>query len=270
MSINFEMAAIDHRFTLRCFPISDQIQTITNMKYTVTPNESLSSGYDAFGNLCVAGFALNNHDKFSVDVSGTAQVGAKQEQITQDTCKVGYYKYESPMTKSNAALENYFSAFVFVPEMSNFDKAMIMMQQLFLDFSYVKGATNVTTTAGEAFELGKGVCQDYSHILIALCKLASIPARYVAGLLLEENFTHAWVEIFQLDQSNPNQGYWIAIDPTNNLIVDDHHIKFSCGRDSKDCQINHGIFTGGGNQTQVISINVSENENKIFINESEN
>ena len=103
--------------------------------------------------------------------------------------------------------------------------------------------------------LGKGVCQDYSHILLSLCRMEGIPCRYVVGMLIGEGASHAWVEIC-------SEGRWIALDPTNNLVVDDQHIKISAGRDYQDCIINQGIFTGQTRQTQQILVSVKETENQ--------
>lgn len=104
----------------------------------------------------------------------------------------------------------------------------------------------------------EGVCpvkNIYSHILIAFCHLAQIPARYVVGMLEGEGASHAWVEIY-------DGGFWYALDPTNNLIVSDSHIKISHGRDYKDCLINQGVFTGNTEQRQEISVHVHEKERK--------
>ena len=67
-------------------------------------------------------------------------------------------------------------------------------------------------------KLGKGVCQDYSHILIALCRKYKIPARYVVGMIIGEGATHAWVEVYY-------DGCWYGLDPTHNKEVDDYFIK---------------------------------------------
>ena len=66
-----------------------------------------------------------------------------------------------------------------------------------------------------------------------------------------EGASHAWVEIYE-------NGCWYAVDPTNNLIVDDAHIKISHGRDYKDCLINQGVFTGSAGQNQEIHVLVQE------------
>ncbi|MCD7954522.1 MAG: transglutaminase family protein [Lachnospiraceae bacterium] len=129
--------------------------------------------------------------------------------------------------------------------------AVTMMHTLYENFSYVKGVTNVHTTAEEAMALGKGVCQDYAHILLSLCRIHRIPCRYVVGMLIGEGLSHAWVEV--CDGSR-----WYAIDPTNNLIVDDQHIKISSGRDYHDCIVSQGVFVGRTKQTQTVAVRVKE------------
>ncbi|MCD8104228.1 MAG: transglutaminase family protein [Lachnospiraceae bacterium] len=135
--------------------------------------------------------------------------------------------------------------------MSTLDFAVTMMHTLYENFSYVKGVTDVHTTAEEAMALGKGVCQDYAHILLSLCRIYKIPCRYVVGMLIGEGLSHAWVEVC-------DSGYWYALDPTNNLIVDDAHIKISSGRDYHDCIVSQGVFVGRTKQTQTVAVRVKE------------
>ena len=73
------------------------------------------------------------------------------------------------------------------------------------------------TTAAEVLERKEGVCQDFAHLMIALCRQRGIPARYVNGFLVGEGETHAWVEIFD--------GYnWLGFDPTHNCRISDGFI----------------------------------------------
>ena len=109
----------------------------------------------------------------------------------------------------------------------------------------------MSTTAEQAWQIGAGVCQDYAHILIALCQMEGIPARYVTGMLIGEGASHAWVEVFAGDR-------WYPLDPTNDCTVTDSHIKIGTGRDAGDCLINRGIMHGGGTQTQEIRVSVTE------------
>ncbi|MCD8021581.1 MAG: transglutaminase family protein [Lachnospiraceae bacterium] len=71
--------------------------------------------------------------------------------------------------------------------------AVTLMHGLYENFSYAKGVTTISTTAEEAMALGKGVCQDYAHILLSLCRLKKIPCRYVVGRLIGEGDSRAWV-----------------------------------------------------------------------------
>ena len=76
--------------------------------------------------------------------------------------------------------------------------AQTLMHALFESIKYEKGATDVTTTADEALELGRGVCQDFSHIMLAACRSQGLPARYVSGYLYnsgQEAASHAWVDV---------------------------------------------------------------------------
>lgn len=133
---------------------------------------------------------------------------------------------------------------------TNYDRAVAMMEQLHADMVYTPGATTIDTTAEEALKLRRGVCQDYAHILIALCRMEKIPARYVVGMMEGEGASHAWVEVF-------SDGLWYGIDPTNLGFVVDDYVKISHGRDYRDCVVNKGKFYGGARQKQTVSVTVT-------------
>ena len=100
------------------------------------------------------------------------------------------------------------------------------------NFNYKKGVTNVFTKIEEVWNLKTGVCQDFTNILIQLCRIAEIPTRYVSGYVFAAgrfrgaSATHAWVEVYI-----PNYG-WLGLDPTNNWIADIYHIRLAVGRSS--------------------------------------
>jgi transglutaminase-like putative cysteine protease len=110
--------------------------------------------------------------------------------------------------------------------------------------------TNVHTTVCEAIELGKGVCQDFTHLFVAIARKNRIPCRYVSGYLnqggnlIGSAAMHAWVEAFI-----PGNG-WHGFDPTNNLLVDMNYIKTAHGVDYSDCSPIKGVLkTSGDNKT---------------------
>ncbi len=111
---------------------------------------------------------------------------------------------------------------------------------------YATGTTSVLTTAGEAWEAGFGVCQDYTHATLALLRAAGIPARYVSGYLYPSEGeigdtvtgeSHAWVEAWD--------GSWWAADPTNGSAVGERHTAVGRGRDYVDVSPLKGIYSGG-------------------------
>ena len=129
-----------------------------------------------------------------------------------------------------------------------------VMGMLYEGFSYEPGSTDISTTAGEALKQGKGVCQDYAHIMTAVLRYMGIPARYVAGLMIGEGYTHAWVEVYTRDG-------WYGLDPTNNLHIDEYYIKLAHGRDYGDCVTDRGCFRGTAGQVQKIYVKVEEIKN---------
>jgi transglutaminase-like putative cysteine protease len=107
---------------------------------------------------------------------------------------------------------------------------------------YTADVTGVKTTAQEALVLGKGVCQDYAHIMLALCRLCGIPARYVSGHLLGEGGTHAWVEAVLPDPGQPGQFLAHGFDPTHNRRPGHTYITIAVGRDYRDVAPTSGTF----------------------------
>ena len=108
--------------------------------------------------------------------------------------------------------------------------------------TYTQGVTDVTTTAAEAMVLGRGVCQDYAHVMIALCRLCDIPARYVSGHLLGEGAMHAWVEVLLPSAQHPAEGIAWPFDPTHDRAPSLCYLTVAVGRDYADVSPTRGTF----------------------------
>jgi transglutaminase-like putative cysteine protease len=108
--------------------------------------------------------------------------------------------------------------------------------------SYETGVTDVATTAAEALALGRGVCQDYAHVMIALCRLCGIPARYVSGHLLGEGAMHAWVEVLLPSAAHPGEGVAWPYDPTHDRPISLCYLTVAVGRDYADVSPTRGTF----------------------------
>jgi transglutaminase-like putative cysteine protease len=99
------------------------------------------------------------------------------------------------------------------------------------------GVTGVRTPAAMALHLGRGVCQDFAHLLVCVLRLLAIPARYVSGQLLGEGVPHAWVECLVDDEV-------IAYDPTHGRRARLDYVTVAVGRDFADVTPTSGVFSG--------------------------
>ncbi len=132
--------------------------------------------------------------------------------------------------------------------------------QLHNNFSYVTGSTRVDSPIDEALASRSGVCQDFTHILLALTRhVLKIPCRYISGYMFHreddrnaDDATHAWAEVLL-----PGLG-WVGFDPTNNLIAGERHIRVALGRDYDDVPPTLGIFHGASESELGVSVQVKK------------
>ena len=165
---------------------------------------------------------------------------------------------QTNITKPGSTIRKLVKGLSLRDNISDFHKLMELINRS-LDFE--KNITDFTTTAEAAFKSGYGVCQDFTNILIQLCRIAEIPTRYVSGYVFAAgrfrgaSATHAWVEVYI-----PNYG-WLGLDPTNNCIADIYHIRLAVGRNYGDCSPVKGVYKG--NETQIMKVNVVLDTKKI-------
>lgn len=108
---------------------------------------------------------------------------------------------------------------------------------------YEFGVTTVETTAAQALAGGRGVCQDHAHIMVAACRAAGVPARYVSGHLLSQGGTHAWVEVLV---AHPAGAQAVAFDPCHGRRAHAGYVTVATGRDYADVAPTSGTYARGG------------------------
>ena len=152
----------------------------------------------------------------------------------------------------------------FYKSVSVFTALLQLTEYVYKNFQYIKGITSVTTTVDEIWKLKAGVCQDFAHILLAMLRLLGIPARYVSGYvcphdnnLRGEGATHAWAEAYV-----PFHG-WIGLDPTNNCVASDLHVRLAVGRNFSDCSPVKGTYKGTAKQTLEVGVSVSHEDGRV-------
>lgn len=107
---------------------------------------------------------------------------------------------------------------------------------------YARDVTTIHTTAAEALALGQGVCQDFALLMIVLCRLCGLPARYVSGHMLGEGGTHAWVEVLLPVAQSPELAMVMPFDPTNGRTTGLDYVTIAVGRDYYDVAPTSGTF----------------------------
>jgi len=146
----------------------------------------------------------------------------------------------------------------FRPRRPIYEAASELAQRIHADFVYDSKATEVTTSPAEAFAQRRGVCQDFTHVMIAGLRGLALPALYVSGYirtiaapgatrLAGADASHAWVALW----CGPAFG-WLGLDPTNAMAVGDDHIVVARGRDYSDVPPVEGvILSSGGHELEV-------------------
>ncbi len=126
---------------------------------------------------------------------------------------------------------------------------------------YETGVTKADSPIDHALKAGRGVCQDFAHVMIAICRRWGVPARYVSGYLFTDRAagdrsnpeaTHAWVEVFL-----PTLG-WIGMDPTNDIAAGERHIVVATGRDYADVPPSRGVYKGEAENELTVSVSVRQ------------
>lgn len=250
MELQFSQPIRRHSFSLRAFPLSLPQQQICGLSWSLTPDTPLVMQRDCFGNLVGNGRFDEPHDRFLYAMDGVAWLAP--EKTRREPCWA-LYRYPSPACAMTAALRQFLRQCPFDRQQGVLAQAVVLMDHLYQNFQYEVGVTSAFTTAGDAFAQGRGVCQDYAQILIALCRASGMAARYVAGMIFGEGATHAWVEVY-----DPAGALWWGLDPTHNRLTDDGYLKLAQGRDYLDCRLNRGVFSGQAVQRQTIYVNLEE------------
>ena len=256
------------------YPYNDMQQQLVSHKITVTGDPSIYSYLDEFNNRVGFFNYVSPHDLMVI--TSEAEIIVKESQELN---------YNLNIKTQNQIMENMSKDISFMPflniqpffkkrkikkiisELINYDDTILVISKKLCEythqnFTYKKGITNVFSTPEEVWKLGFGVCQDFTNILIQLCRLCKIPARYVSGYVFAKDgmvgagATHAWVEVFI-----PNYG-WYGLDPTNNCFTDKYHIRLAVGRSYNDCSPVKGVFKGNEKQEMKVKVLLDTVRNK--------
>ncbi len=257
-------------------PRSEGGQSVRQFEVTTEPRARIFARRDFLGNIVHHFDIPSAHDALSVVAEGLVEVSAprllplsghvKDWDALDDTVRAGDYwdfLHPSHFSRPTPALKK-FAAEI---EWERRDDPISLVQHLnktiYESFAYVAQFTRADSPIDDALEARQGVCQDMTHIMIALLREVQIPARYVSGYLHHRSdtsdrsiadATHAWCEALLPGYS------WVGLDPTNNLLATERHIRTAVGRDYADVPPTRGNYIktrGKGSSEMKVAVHVS-------------
>lgn len=255
-------------------------QTIEHHSLEIEPGPTMRHDWiDAFGNPVAMLEIDSEHTTFSVRSRSTLDVAARPVPETAatspwedvaaslascaaTTCDLDVIQFTCPSRLTPTSLETLdFAAQSFTPGRPILEGALDLTHRIFTQFKFDATATDISTPILQVLRMRRGVCQDFSHLILACLRSLKLPARYVSGYLLTRpppghpklrgaDASHAWISVWA-----PQTG-WVDFDPTNGIIPTDEHIAIAYGRDYDDVNPISGVILGGADHTVSVAVDV--------------
>lgn len=257
-------------FQLVVIPDSNPLQKVLDLKFSCSENKELHLSKNVFGFETINYYISNPFSEFWFKLSATIQkkiinpfyVSPLMPNDEFELLHSLDFQIDNHMFLSSTQLTQMPSVVncsfpVYSSGVQLFDYLLKLNTFIFQLLEYSPESTDVNTPIEEVLQIRKGVCQDFAHLFISVCRKNKIPARYVSGYLSQGSGfigtgqLHAWVEVLI-----PELG-WIGFDATNNLLADHHYIKIAHGTDYRDCSPIIGVLETTGTQKSIHSVTVT-------------
>ena len=271
---SYDSLVYDSANQIMLYPVNDDQQEVVEQQLKITGNPSVDVYTDYYGNEVGTFTNPESHKELKIESIVVVNVQPKVlpedsdfnahqwESLRQSSQKLPYINFLKQ--KSYQAHEEILEATKIQQkeDTSPLNAAKYLCNYIFENFAYIQGVTTVETTVDEIWKLKSGVCQDFAHVLSVMLRYLGIPARYVSGYICPnkngmrgEGATHAWVEAYL-----PDYG-WLGLDPTNNCLVNDTHVRLAVGRNFVDCSPVKGTYKGSSLHKLEVKVTVEyENE----------
>lgn len=264
----------------RLTPVSNERQTLLSREFITTPSGKVNCYTDYFGN-AVESFAIaHRHKSLIVESRSLVETSAWQPpQAALDISlsearqlyrghKLSLFEFlmPSPAIPMSAPVHRLANQF-FRPGLPLGESLLHLNHWINTSFRYAPGTTRIDTPVTQVLAQKSGVCQDFAQVMIAILRSAEIPARYVTGYIETDTQkaaaesrlpaakalvgaaeSHAWVEVCL-----PG-GFWWSLDPTNDCVAGERHVKVSIGRDYLDGTPTRGVFKGTNTERLEVSV----------------
>jgi transglutaminase-like putative cysteine protease len=212
---------------------------------------------DRFGNMIVDVFAsrVPEEIEFVAEVS-VERHAAEPNRLADGWLTEGYLLEASPLTAADERIKRAAQELGDAAEWG-LPLADTINDWVYQSMTYQHGVTGVRTTAAQALEIGSGVCQDYAHVMLAVCRACGLPSRYVSGHLLGQGGTHAWVEVVLPTTDGTGDAIASAFDPTHASRGGLGYVTIAVGGDYSDVAPTSGTYTSSARGRLVTSKRVT-------------
>ncbi|HPG11325.1 MAG TPA: transglutaminase family protein [Chitinophagaceae bacterium] len=265
----YASTVIDCTNQIMLYPISDNKQTVSKHEIKISGEPPVDVFQDYFGNKIGVFSIVKPHNSLTIeslmDVTITESEIPQDNEPAEEQWKQLYQSDEVIPYMDFLQVESFIAeeeideilTSIVDKEKTPFQNAQALSEYIYKNFEYKKGVTSIETKVDEILKLKAGVCQDFAHLMLLMLRIIRIPARYVSGYICPKNHelrgegaTHAWVEAFL-----PFYG-WLGLDPTNNCIVSDRHVRLAVGRNFSDCTPVKGTYKGSSEHTLEVSVSI--------------
>jgi transglutaminase-like putative cysteine protease len=247
-------------------------QALLESRIEATPGPaSVEAHKDYFGNDVTTFTILESHDRFEIVATSVVEVQSRPAPVGDlpweavrdelalherpDTLEAFEYVFDSPFVATGAELAAYARP-SFPPGRGLLEGIDDLAHRIHAEFTYQPDVTSIDTPVLEALKARRGVCQDFSHVMIGALRSLRVASRYVSGYLRSggdyqgAEASHAWVSVYL-----PGSG-WVDVDPTNDVRPGTGHVTLGWGRDYGDVTPVKGIALGGGHQIVEVEVRV--------------
>ena len=275
-SFDYEQPVQGSLMLLRLRPRDDGRQRVLRFNLHVDPYAALTELDDAFGNRCHLFNVHRRHgsivvrSRVRVEVSDAPPLPGHPgpgswEALAAAIDPVDGWEFLHPSryVRFSEALAVFTSTNGIERGTDPLSSLLDLSAKLHRVFQYDPGSTAVDSSMDQILETGRGVCQDYTHVMLAIARSWGVPGRYVSGYVHREGkegeqslpgASHAWGEFYI-----PDAG-WVGIDPTNNTVADHRFVAVATGRDYADACPTRGTVLGGGGSTLEVKVTVTTDD----------
>jgi transglutaminase-like putative cysteine protease len=267
---SYEAEARDSANQIMLYPIKDDYQEIAEQTIRISGDPFVETYLDYYNNIIGTFTQSQPHQELVIDSSLVINIkprelplievatDAQWKLLEEKKYSIPYIDFLKP-ERFDASLDvKRIIDEIRSQNATPLDTVKKVCLYIFENFQYKKGITTVESTLDEIWKIKSGVCQDFAHVMLVMLRQIDIPSRYVSGYICPkqkgmrgEGATHAWVEVYLPYYS------WLGIDPTNNCIVNENHVRLAVGKNFSDCSPVKGTYRGSSKHKLEVAVSTA-------------